>query len=110
MAKAALNQLTRQLAIELADAGIRVNTALMGRMMGATQKNLAAAHVGPDNSTAFYAKQARRYRLVEFHLTLTAPRQFISFCLKSQVPPWMSMEATGSLLNRLLKNASMGRQ
>ena len=35
MAKAALNQLTRQLAIELSGSGIRVNTALMGWMMGA---------------------------------------------------------------------------
>jgi NAD(P)-dependent dehydrogenase (short-subunit alcohol dehydrogenase family) len=34
MGKAALNQLTRQLAIELSASGIRVNTALMGWMMG----------------------------------------------------------------------------
>lgn len=34
MAKAALNQMTRQLAIELGGSGIRVNTALMGWMMG----------------------------------------------------------------------------
>jgi NAD(P)-dependent dehydrogenase (short-subunit alcohol dehydrogenase family) len=35
MAKAALNQMTRQLAVELTGTGIRVNTALMGWMMGA---------------------------------------------------------------------------
>ena len=35
MAKAALNQLTRQLAVELGGSGIRVNTALMGWMDGA---------------------------------------------------------------------------
>ncbi len=35
MAKAALNQLSRQLAVELGGTGIRVNTALMGWMMGA---------------------------------------------------------------------------
>lgn len=35
MAKSALNQLTRQLAVELGGTGIRVNTALMGWMDGA---------------------------------------------------------------------------
>ena len=35
MGKAALNQMTRQLAVELGGSGIRVNTALMGWMMGA---------------------------------------------------------------------------
>lgn len=35
MAKAAVNQLSRQLAVELAGSGIRVNTALMGWMDGA---------------------------------------------------------------------------
>lgn len=34
MAKAALNQMTRQLAVELSGSGIRVNTALMGWMDG----------------------------------------------------------------------------
>lgn len=35
MAKAALNQMTRQLAVELSGSGIRVNSALMGWMDGA---------------------------------------------------------------------------
>jgi NAD(P)-dependent dehydrogenase (short-subunit alcohol dehydrogenase family) len=35
MSKAALGQMTRQLAVELSGSGIRVNTALMGWMMGA---------------------------------------------------------------------------
>lgn len=35
MSKAALAQMTRQLAVELSGSGIRVNTALMGWMMGA---------------------------------------------------------------------------
>ena len=35
MAKAALSQMSRQLAVELGGTGIRVNTALMGWMMGA---------------------------------------------------------------------------
>jgi NAD(P)-dependent dehydrogenase (short-subunit alcohol dehydrogenase family) len=34
MAKSALNQLSRQLAVELGGTGIRVNTALMGWMDG----------------------------------------------------------------------------
>ena len=36
MAKSALNQLSRQLAVELSGTGIRVNTALMGWMAGAS--------------------------------------------------------------------------
>jgi len=39
MAKAALNQASRQLAIELAGTGIRVNTALMGWMDGVPLQN-----------------------------------------------------------------------
>ena len=43
MAKAAMNQLTRQLAIELGGSGIRVNTALMGWMMGAPLEQYIAS-------------------------------------------------------------------
>jgi NAD(P)-dependent dehydrogenase (short-subunit alcohol dehydrogenase family) len=43
MAKAALNQLSRQLAVELGGTGIRVNTALMGWMMGAPLESYFAS-------------------------------------------------------------------
>lgn len=43
MAKAALNQMSRQLAVELSGSGIRVNTALMGWMMGAPLEEYIAS-------------------------------------------------------------------
>ena len=56
MAKAALNQLSRQLAVELAGSGIRVNTALMGWMMGAPLEGYFAS-LG-DQAEAFRTKRA----------------------------------------------------
>lgn len=56
MAKAALNQLSRQLAIELAGSGIRVNTALMGWMMGAPLEGYIAS-LG-DQAEAFRKQRA----------------------------------------------------
>jgi NAD(P)-dependent dehydrogenase (short-subunit alcohol dehydrogenase family) len=56
MAKAALNQLTRQLAVELSGSGIRVNTALMGWMMGAPLEGYFAS-LG-DQAEAFRAQRA----------------------------------------------------
>ena len=43
MAKGALNHMTRHLAVEFAGTGIRVNTALMGWMMGAPLESYFAA-------------------------------------------------------------------
>lgn len=43
MAKAALNQMSRQLAVELGGSGIRVNTALMGWMDGAPLQSYFAS-------------------------------------------------------------------
>lgn len=56
MAKAALNQLSRQLAVELSGSGIRVNTALMGWMMGAPLEGYIAA-LG-DQGDAFRKQRA----------------------------------------------------
>lgn len=56
MAKAALNQLSRQLAVELAGSGIRVNTALMGWMMGAPLEGYIAS-LG-DQAEAFRTQRA----------------------------------------------------
>ena len=56
MAKAALNHLTRHLAVELGGTGIRVNTALMGWMMGAPLRGYIDA-MG-DGAAAFEAGRA----------------------------------------------------
>ncbi|WP_408591378.1 SDR family oxidoreductase [Novosphingobium sp.] len=56
MAKAALNQMTRQLAVELGGTGIRVNTALMGWMMGAPLHGFIAG-LG-EGGPAFQAQRA----------------------------------------------------
>lgn len=56
MAKAALNQMTRQLAVELNGTGIRVNTALMGWMMGAPLEQFIAS-LG-DGAEAFRTQRA----------------------------------------------------
>ena len=56
MAKSALNQLTRQLAVELSGSGIRVNTALMGWMMGAPLEGYIAS-LG-DQADAFRKQRA----------------------------------------------------
>ncbi|WP_226016566.1 SDR family oxidoreductase [Novosphingobium sp. FKTRR1] len=56
MAKAALNQMTCQLAVELGGTGIRVNTALMGWMMGAPLHGFIAG-LG-EGGPAFQAQRA----------------------------------------------------
>ncbi len=56
MAKSALNQLTRQLAVELSGSGIRVNTTLMGWMMGAPLEGYIAS-LG-DQAEAFRKQRA----------------------------------------------------
>ncbi len=56
MAKSALNQLTRQLAVELSGSGIRVNTTLMGWMMGAPLEGYIAS-LG-DQAEAFRTQRA----------------------------------------------------
>lgn len=56
MTKAALGQMTRQLAIELGGTGIRVNTALMGWMMGAPLEQYIDT-LG-DGAEAFRARRA----------------------------------------------------
>ncbi|MCP5395235.1 MAG: SDR family oxidoreductase [Sphingomonadaceae bacterium] len=55
MAKAALNQCSRQLAVELSGSGIRVNTALMGWMAGAP---LQQFFDGLDDGGAFEKQRA----------------------------------------------------
>ncbi|KUR81059.1 SDR family oxidoreductase [Novosphingobium sp. Fuku2-ISO-50] len=52
MAKGALNHMTRHLAVEFAGSGIRVNTALMGWMMGAPLQGFADS-MGPEAGAAF---------------------------------------------------------
>ena len=55
MSKAALNQMSRQLAVELNGTGIRVNTALMGWMMGAPLEGYLA-EMG-DKAESFLAQR-----------------------------------------------------
>ena len=52
MAKGALNHMTRHLAVEFAGTGIRVNTALMGWMMGAPLQGFADG-MGAEAGAAF---------------------------------------------------------
>ena len=56
MAKGALNHMTRHLAVEFAGTGIRVNTALMGWMMGAPLQGFADT-LGQEEGAAFLAKR-----------------------------------------------------
>jgi NAD(P)-dependent dehydrogenase (short-subunit alcohol dehydrogenase family) len=57
MAKAALNQMTRQLAGELAGSGIRINTALMGWMDGVPLDGFFAS-MGKEAGAAFKKQRA----------------------------------------------------
>lgn len=56
MAKGALNHMTRHLAVEFAGTGIRVNTALMGWMLGAPLQGFADG-LGKEEGAAFLAKR-----------------------------------------------------
>lgn len=56
MAKGALNHMTRHLAIEFAGSGIRVNTTLMGWMLGAPLQSFADG-LGKEEGAAFLAKR-----------------------------------------------------
>jgi NAD(P)-dependent dehydrogenase (short-subunit alcohol dehydrogenase family) len=57
MSKGALNHMTRHLAVEFAGTGIRVNTALMGWMLGAPLKGFADA-TGKEEGAAFLKQRA----------------------------------------------------
>ena len=57
MAKAAVNQLSRQLAVELSGTGIRVNTALMGWLDGVPLDGFFAS-MGEEEGKAFKAQRA----------------------------------------------------